>query len=195
MSGTATEHWVAGMLAPATAAAPAPPERPVEAMLEGPSDGPQPEAPREELPRRCVTFRVEGEVYALDVMRVREVLRSAEIVPVPGAPASVLGIINLRGSIVPVIDARLRLGLPAAESEAASRVLVMESERQPVGLRVDGVSEVIRLSADSYETTPRVAEGESAPFIRGVAQGQDGFIVLVDVDRLLPSRVAAGIPG
>ncbi|NHA13565.1 chemotaxis protein CheW [Thioalkalivibrio sp. XN279] len=145
-----------------------------------------------ELPRRCVTFRVEGETYALDVLRVREVLRSADIVPVPGAPDSVLGIINLRGSIVPVIDARSRLGLPAAASDAPCRVLVMESDRQAVGLRVDSVAEVMKLRAEEFESTPVVGQGDKAPFIRGVARSDDGFIVLVDVDKLLPSRVGAG---
>ena len=190
MTGASTEDWVAGMLdarsappkdadgaAPAAAEIPAAPADAVEHPLE--------------LPRRCVTFRVEGETYALDVLRVREVLRSAEVVSVPGAPDGVLGIINLRGSIVPVIDARARMGLPPADAEAPCRVLVMESDRQPVGLRVDSVAEVMRLRREEFEATPSVGQGDAAPFVLGVARGDEEFIVLVDVDKLLPGRAGA----
>ena len=192
MSNANTEDWVAGMLdanesaVPVHAGVAAGPVEPAMAAAEEPDLA-------QDLPRRCVTFRVEGETYALDVLRVREVLRSAEVVPVPGAPDSVLGIINLRGSIVPVIDARVRLGLPVACTEAPSRVLVMESDRQPVGLRVDSVAEVMRLRPEEFEPTPAVGQGQKAPFVRGVARGDDGFIVLVDVDKLLPSRAEARV--
>ncbi|WP_455380900.1 chemotaxis protein CheW, partial [Acidihalobacter prosperus] len=94
---------------------------------------------------QCVTFELNGETYALDVMRVQEVLKVGEISPVPGAPEYVLGIINLRGKVVTVIDARLRLGLPYAESTEANRIIVLEAAGQDVGILVDSVAEVIQI--------------------------------------------------
>jgi len=193
------EDWVAGLLSPAPepAAARAPPEGAVvmNSNVQPAADRP-PEAPavpveenagQPEMPTRFVTFRVAGETYALDVLRVREVLRTADIVPVPGAPDSVLGVINLRGSIVPVVDARHRLGLAPPPPEISSRVLIMESGWQAVGLLVDSVADVTTVGAGDYEPPPAVGSGESARCLRGVVRREDEFMILVDVDDLLPS--------
>ncbi|PVV09748.1 MAG: chemotaxis protein CheW, partial [gamma proteobacterium symbiont of Ctena orbiculata] len=89
-----------------------------------------------------VTFILMDEVYGINVMQVQEVLRITEIAPVPGAPSYVLGIINLRGNVVTVIDTRTRFGLPTKEVDDASRIIVIESEKQVVGILVDAVAEV-----------------------------------------------------
>ena len=95
---------------------------------------------------RWVTFQLEDETYAIEVMQIREVLRSQEISPVPGAPAYVLGIINLRGSVVAIIDTRSRFGLTRRdEMDDASRILIMDSGDMVVGFLVDSVSEVADL--------------------------------------------------
>ncbi|AOU98447.1 chemotaxis protein CheW [Acidihalobacter yilgarnensis] len=134
---------------------------------------------------QCVTFFLSGEVYALDVMRVQEVLRVGEISPVPGAPEYVLGIINLRGNVVTVIDARQRLGLEFTEPDDSSRIIVLEAAGQDVGILVDGVAEVVRIRQDEIDPSPSVGNQEAARYIQGVASRDKELIIVVDVEKLL----------
>ncbi len=90
-----------------------------------------------------VTFQLENETYGINVMQVQEVLRYTEIAPVPGAPDYVLGIINLRGNVVTVIDTRSRFGLPAGDVSENSRIVIIEAEKQVIGIMVDSVAEVV----------------------------------------------------
>jgi len=134
---------------------------------------------------RWVTFRLENEKYGINVMKVQEVLRITEIAPVPGAPSYVLGIINLRGNVVTVIDTRSRFGLPSAETDDSSRVVIIESEEQVVGILVDSVAEVVDLQASDIETAPNTGTEESAKFIQGVASYDGELLILVDLNKLL----------
>jgi len=134
---------------------------------------------------RWVTFRLENEKYGINVMQVQEVLRITEIAPVPGAPSYVLGIINLRGNVVTVIDTRSRFGLQSAETDDSSRVVIIESEEQVVGILVDSVAEVVDLDAADIETAPNVGTEESAKFIQGVASHDGELLILVDLNKLL----------
>jgi len=132
-----------------------------------------------------VTFVLMDETYGINVMQVQEVLRVTEIAPVPGAPAYVLGIINLRGNVVTVIDTRKRFGLPTAETNDASRIIVIESEKQVVGILVDAVAEVVELREGDIDAAPNVGTEESSRYILGVATREDGLLILVDLNKLL----------
>jgi purine-binding chemotaxis protein CheW len=134
---------------------------------------------------RWVTFRLENEKYGINVMQVQEVLRVTEIAPVPGAPSYVLGIINLRGNVVTVIDTRSRFGLPPTETDDSSRVVIIEADEQVVGILVDSVAEVVDLNSSEIETAPNVGTEESAKFIQGVASHDDELLILVDLNKLL----------
>ncbi len=134
---------------------------------------------------RWVTFRLENEKYGINVMQVQEVLRITEIAPVPGAPSYVLGIINLRGNVVTVIDTRSRFGLASVETDDSSRVVIIESEEQVVGILVDSVAEVVDLQPSAIETAPNVGTEESAKFIQGVASHDGDLLILVDLNKLL----------
>lgn len=134
---------------------------------------------------RWVTFRLENEKYGINVMQVQEVLRITEIAPVPGAPSYVLGIINLRGNVVTVIDTRSRFGLQSAETDDSSRVVIIESEEQVVGILVDSVAEVVDLDVTDIEAAPNVGTEESAKFIQGVASHDGELLILVDLNKLL----------
>ncbi len=138
-----------------------------------------------------VTFRLDAEKYGIDVMRVREVLRNTEIAPVPGAPDFVLGIINLRGNVVTVIDTRKRFGLVPKGIDEASRIVILEAGDEVVGMMVDSVAEVVDLRASSIETAPNVGNDESAKFIQGVSNRDDGLLILVDLNKLLTDREEA----
>ncbi len=132
-----------------------------------------------------VTFRLADEVYGINVMQVQEVLRVTEIAPVPGAPHYVLGIINLRGNVVTVIDTRIRLGLPTAEVTDSTRVVIIETQRHVVGMLVDCVAEVVDVAASEVESAPNVGSDESANYIQGVASRDNELLILVDLNKLL----------
>ncbi len=132
-----------------------------------------------------VTFQLEEETYGINVMQVREVLRYTEIAPVPGAPDYVLGIINLRGNVVTVIDTRSRFGLMEGEVNDNTRIIVIESERQVIGILVDSVAEVVYLRSSEIDTTPSVGTDESAKFIQGVSNRDGKLLILVDLNKLL----------
>ncbi|SDH70900.1 purine-binding chemotaxis protein CheW [Vibrio xiamenensis] len=132
-----------------------------------------------------VTFQLEEETYGINVMQVREVLRYTEIAPVPGAPDYVLGIINLRGNVVTVIDTRSRFGLMEGEITDNTRIIVIESEHQVIGILVDSVAEVVYLRSSEIDTTPSVGTDESAKFIQGVSNRDGQLLILVDLNKLL----------
>ncbi|MFI3275331.1 chemotaxis protein CheW [Vibrio sp.] len=132
-----------------------------------------------------VTFQLEEETYGINVMQVREVLRYSEIAPVPGAPDYVLGIINLRGNVVTVIDTRSRFGLMQGEITDNTRIIVIESERQVIGILVDSVAEVVYLRSSEIDITPSVGTDESAKFIQGVSNRDGKLLILVDLNKLL----------
>ena len=132
-----------------------------------------------------VTFQLEEETYGVNVMQVREVLRYTEIAPVPGAPDYVLGIINLRGNVVTVIDTRSRFGLIQGEITDNTRIIVIESERQVIGILVDSVAEVVYLRSSEIDTTPSVGTEESSKFIQGVSNRDGKLLILVDLNKLL----------
>src|SRR5680860_189029 len=103
-----------------------------------------------------VTFRLDNETYGLNVMQIQEVLRYTEIAPVPGAPSYVLGIINLRGNVVTVIDTRQCFGLVSEELTDHSRIVIIEVDKQVIGILVDAVSEVVYLNQSEIEKAPHV---------------------------------------
>lgn len=135
-----------------------------------------------------VTFRLDGETYGINVMQVQEVLRYTEIAPVPGAPAYVLGIINLRGNVVTVIDTRHRFGLMSADITDQTRIVIIESDTHVVGILVDAVAEVVYLRESEIETAPNVGNEESAKFIQGVCNKNDQLLILVELDKLLTDQ-------
>jgi len=132
-----------------------------------------------------VTFTLEDEVYGINVMQVQEVLREIEVAPVPGAPHYVTGIINLRGNVVSVIDARTRFGLPPRKSTPLTRIIVIEAQQQIIGILVDSVAEVVDIEVAEIETAPNVGNEETARYIDGVVSRDDRLLILVDLNKLL----------
>ena len=132
-----------------------------------------------------VTFKLDEETYGINVMQIQEVLRYTEIAPVPGAPDYVLGIINLRGNVVTVIDTRKRFGLSEAEVSDHTRIVVIEVDSQVVGILVDSVAEVVYLRQSEMESAPNVGNDESAKFIQGVCNKNGELIILVEFEKLM----------
>lgn len=140
-----------------------------------------------------VTFSLEDETYAIDVLQVQEVLKLTEIAPVPGVPNYILGIINLRGDVVTVIDARRRMLLPDREPDDASRIVIIDVDNQNVGILVDSVAEVVRIPPDAVDPAPAVGNDQTSRFILGVSSTEDGLTILIDLNKLLSDDEWAAI--
>ncbi len=134
---------------------------------------------------QCVTFTLEGEIYGINVMQVQEVLRETEVAPVPGAPHYVIGIINLRGNVVSVIDARTRFGLMSKEDDDLSRIIVIEASTHTIGILVDSVAEVVDIKRSEIETAPNVGNDDTSKYIDGVVSRGEQLLILVDLNKLL----------
>lgn len=133
---------------------------------------------------QVVSFEIGSEEYAVDILEVQEINRMVEITPVPKAPHFVEGVINLRGKVIPIIDLRLRFGLPAAERTTESRIVVVDVCRIVIGLIVDSVSEVLRIPNSLIEPPPN-GKGGGAEFHKGVGRVDARLLILLDLKRLL----------
>ena len=134
---------------------------------------------------RWVTYRLADEVYGINVMQVQEVLRMSEIAPVPGAPSCVLGIINLRGNVVTVVDARELFGLSRSDATDQTRIIIVEINKLIVGLLVDSVAEVVNIQNSDIDSAPNIGNEENSRYIQGVFSKNDEILILVDLNRLM----------
>ncbi len=147
-----------------------------------------------------VIFRLGGEGYALEVMRVQEVLDVGSLTHVPGARKSLLGVLNLRGHVVSVYDLRDLFGLSVESKPGrAPCVLMVEThfgnDEQVTGLLVDRVSDVLEFTPEDIQPAPQLGLGKATPFVRGLIRHQDAFLLVLDVDRVfaaLGSQTAGG---
>ena len=129
-------------------------------------------APVDEPLVQLCTFRIGGEDYAVDIMRIREIIHPLPITPVPRAPASVEGVVRLRGEVIPVLDVRKRLGLPASAATRRTRFLVVNVARRRIGLVVDEVCEVIRIPRHEIRAAPPLGDERAPRFFLGVCGGE-----------------------
>jgi purine-binding chemotaxis protein CheW len=138
-----------------------------------------------------LTFRLDDEMFALDVNQVREVLDFSTITKVPRAPEFMRGVINVRGSVVPVIDLRRKFGLTKTEKTLDTRIVVMEldmdGEMTVLGAMADSVHEVIELEAEQIEAPPRIGSRWRTEFIKGIGKRGEQFIIILDIDRVFSS--------
>ncbi len=143
-----------------------------------------------------VTFKLDEEKYGINVMQVQEVLRLTEIAPVPGSPDYVMGIVNLRGNVVTVIDTRKRFGLFQKEADDATRIVIVEVNNQVIGILVDSVAEVVNIHSSDIETSPNLGEdNESSKYIQGVYSQDEDILILVDVNKMLSESELDAVSG
>jgi purine-binding chemotaxis protein CheW len=148
--------------------------------------GQTPAAPVEEDRQlHLVVFRLEREEYAIPIGLVREVVRVADITRVPHAPPNIRGVMNLRGRILPVVEIRTRLGLSAAELTPSARVVVVEVAGRMVGLLVDAVAQVTRVSERLVAAPPEEVRAAGVEAVTGVARVGQRLLVLLDLERVL----------
>jgi purine-binding chemotaxis protein CheW len=146
---------------------------------------------------KYLTFQLGNEEFAIKVLKVREIMGVKEITAVPQTPAFVNGVINLRGNVIPVVDLRLKFDLPEAEYTQRTCIIVVQvpGEAGPMlmGTVVDGVSEVLNLTAADIENTPDFGQGLTVPYILGMAKTKGGVKILLDIDQVLTSQDVAGL--
>jgi len=135
-----------------------------------------------------LTFMLGDEVFALDVSQVREVLDLTTITKVPRAPEFMRGVINVRGSVVPVVDMRVKFGLPGTDDTSDTRIIVMElavdGEMSALGALADSVQEVAEMDPEQIEPPPKIGMRWKTEFIRGIGKRNDEFVIILDGDRV-----------
>jgi len=135
-----------------------------------------------------LTFRLGDEIFALDISKVREVLDFTNLTKVPRTPEFMSGVINLRGSVVPVVDMRLKFGMPATENTVNTCIIIVEisldGETTVLGALADSVQEVMDLEPDQIEPAPRIGTRLRTDFIRGMGKQDSNFIMILDIDEV-----------
>ena len=139
--------------------------------------------------RQLVVFSLGDESFGVDIDSVREIIRWQPVTHVPDTTASVLGVLNLRGTVIPVVDLRDRFGMAATEPTDSTRILVVDVGVD-VGALVDSVTEVIRLSSDAVGGLSPVVASANSEYIEGIAQTEDRLLILLNMDRALADSSA-----
>lgn len=133
---------------------------------------------------QLVTFAL-GEEYGVPINQVQEIIRVGSITQVPNSPVYMEGVINLRGRVLPVLNLRKRLRLLAKDTGKMSRIIVTEVNNKTIGLLVDSVSHVIKVSSDSVEAAPEEVLEIDTDYITGVCKIQNSLVILIDLEKLL----------
>jgi purine-binding chemotaxis protein CheW len=144
-----------------------------------------------------LTFRLEQELLAFEVSRVREVLDLCPITRVPRTPEYMRGVINLRGSVIPVLDLRLKFGLSITDSTIDARIVVIEINYEGdlivVGILTDSVHDVIEIDSEHINSSPQMGARWRTEFISGIGKFKDQFILLLDIDRVFSAKDAGAL--
>ena len=144
---------------------------------------------RVEADNKLLQFELAGEFYGVDILKVREINGMMDITAVPQTPVFMKGLINLRGKVVPVIDLRLKFGLPESDYDERTSIIVIEFKsihgQVQMGIVVDTVSEVINIPAANIEPAPNFGARLRSEYIRGMAKTKDKVIIILDIDLIL----------
>lgn len=143
---------------------------------------------------QVVSFCIGEEEYGVDIMAVQEIILLGCITQVPEVPEHVLGVINLRGNVIPIMNLRRRFGMPDHPSDEATRIVVMNLGGRTVGAVVDGVNEVLRLSHEEISATPTSLGGAGKDYVLGLARRKERLLILLDMARLLAGGEAPVTP-
>ncbi len=147
--------------------------------------------------KQYLTFKLDNEIFALDVATVREVLDFTTVTKIPRTPEFMRGVINLRGSVVPVVDLRLAFNMSATEKTVNTCIIVvevsLEGEGTVIGALADSVEEVIDLEPEQIQAAPRIGTSVNTDFIRGMGKRDTQFIMILDIDRVFSAEQLAGL--
>ena len=151
----------------------------------------------EERSGKYLTFQLGPEEFGIRVLKVREIMGLQEITAVPQTPGYVKGVINLRGKVIPVVDLRLKFGLPEIEYTQRTCIIVVQvgvgANSTLVGIVVDGVAEVLHLAAADIEDTPDFGQGGETSYLLGMAKVKGKVKILLEIDQVLTSQELHGL--
>jgi purine-binding chemotaxis protein CheW len=134
---------------------------------------------------QLVSFRLSNEEYGVDIMKVQEIILPGAITLMPQVPAFIRGLINLRGHVIPIIDLRRRFSLPAAQDTEETRIIVVNITGRTIGMVVDAVNEVLRISSEQIEPPPSSVSGIEQEYIMGLVKFDKKLLIMLNVDLLL----------
>ncbi|MEO5332111.1 MAG: chemotaxis protein CheW [Magnetococcus sp. YQC-5] len=139
-------------------------------------------------PTQFLTFHLDKEVFAIDISKIKEVLEFTSLTKIPRTPDFMCGVINLRGSVVPVVDLRLKFGMVKSERTVNTCIIIIDVMQEDgvtvIGAMADSVKEVLELDPNQIEPPPKIGTGLRTDFIRGMGKQQDHFVILLDTDRI-----------
>jgi len=139
---------------------------------------------KEEL-LQFVTFSLNNEEYAVDILNVQEINRIAEITKVPNSPPYIEGVINLRGKVIPILNLRKKFGFPEKIPDNTSRIIIIETKDITCGMMVDFVSEVLRIPSSIIEPPPPISSTNNSRFIKGLAKLEKRLIILLNIEKIV----------
>lgn len=142
---------------------------------------------------QLVSFNIGSEEFGVEILKVQEINRMVEITRVPQAPHYVEGVINLRGKVIPIIDLRKRFSLEVKEYDKNTRIVVVDINGNIMGMIVDAVSEVLRLSSSTIEPPPEIVTGVNAEYIKGVAKLEDRLLIFLDLSKVVDASELAAL--
>ena len=149
------------------------------------------------ISNQFVTFRIGEETYAIDVFKIREILEVPDITKVPGMPPMIRGVINIRGSVVPVLDLRMQFGQEATEETEDTAVIVTEMAHDEdiiqMGIMVDAAKEVITLEPEEIEEPPRLGIFIDNKYLSGMGKLDDEFVIILNIDKILSDEELAQV--
>ena len=144
----------------------------------------------QELINQYLAFRLDNEQYGIDILKVQEIKGYTAVTPIPNSPAHIQGVMNLRGTVVPVVDLRAKFGRAAAEYDKFTVIIVVNVGTKVAGLIVDAVSDVLDVPTSEIRQPPEMGEGVDTRFISGMVTSQEQFCVLLDIAQLLGEDIA-----
>ena len=142
----------------------------------------------EETNREFLTFTLGQEEYGIEILKVQEIRGYDAVTHIANTPDFIKGVINLRGSIVPIVDLRIKFNLGNVEYDEFTVVIILNVARRVVGMVVDGVSDVVTLTPDEIKPAPEFGSGIDTKYVTGIGTVDDRMLILVDIERLMTSR-------
>ncbi|NKN35440.1 purine-binding chemotaxis protein CheW [Agrobacterium sp. a22-2] len=135
-----------------------------------------------------IAFRLNDQSFCVKTRSIREIRGWAPVTPIPHAPYEVLGVINLRGTVIPIIDLAVKLGMPGTEASERSAIIVTDVNNMTLGLLVEGVSDILTVPAESLQPVPQTA-GQAAKFSEGILAHQDAMICFLNLEELFAASL------